>query len=229
MKYYLVDNPLTVEPGDCMARVETVSTITREKLIELCCDQNAGFNHSMVTGLFDRLEKVVVKAAADGKTIVTPLGSISASISGVFDNAADSFDPDRHELKFNIRTGHLFSKVAEDIKPVKVNPRQSGINIVSFFDHASGTTNDVLTPGSIGELQGNLLKYDDSDEQQGIFFIDTQQIATKCSVVAHNAGTKLMFAIPSDLTAGIYEVEVRTGLRTKAIVQGRLPAKLTVS
>src|SRR5699024_6524436 len=93
-----------------------------------------------------------------GGSINTNLMNVSASISGVFDNKLSRFDRSRHYVRFNINPGDRISGALAEIRVQKVDADKPKPAPELFKDLVSGTTNDTLTPGGIGEITGNLLK-----------------------------------------------------------------------
>lgn len=115
------------------------------------------------------------------------------------------------------------------IKTEKTDPVNKLPYIEQYFDVASQTSGDVLTPGGIGQLQGSRLSFDTSDAEQGVFFVTMAGAGTKVSVIALNKPSKLIFMVPA-LAAGEYEVKLRVRYRgSKALREAILLKVLTVT
>ncbi|MBP3365571.1 MAG: DUF4469 domain-containing protein [Treponema sp.] len=70
---------------------------------------------------------------------------------------------------------------------------------------------NLLTAGGILRLTGSRLKFDASDEAQGVFLIPADGgDAVRCAVVAENKPARLMVMVPADIKPGAYYAEVRT-------------------
>jgi hypothetical protein len=101
--------------------------------------------------------------------------------------------------------------------------------LLSFKDIASGTINETITSGGVGEIHGSMLKLGENDPAQGIFFIAQDGTETKAPTLVRNKPANLIFMIPNGLAAGNYGVEVRALLHgTTEIRKGRLENNLTV-
>jgi hypothetical protein len=230
MEYSLNKNYLTLTPDDCVARPSTIGVMSREDLIREISQEGTGITSYETESLFKRLETVIIDCLKKGYAINTPLINIIPSVTGVFANYEDSFDKNRHHLHFKMKSGVLLKHAAEEIKMHKVDRKKVIIDIFSFTDHLNVETSDQLQPGSVGQLNGKLLKLDATDENQGIFLIADDSTEYRVSVYVTNTNGKQIFQIPGDLIAGNYQLELRALINNGKVLQtGRLNKTLVVS
>jgi hypothetical protein len=91
-----------------------------------------------------------------------------------------------------------------------------------FTDLKSKLVNESFTPGQIASIQGSMLKFDEADPNQGIFFIGDNGVATKVNQVVKNKPSELLFFSPEGLS-GSCQIEVRTIIKgSKSIKAGRM-------
>ncbi len=62
-----------------------------------------------------------------------------------------------------------------------------------FTDLNTDTVNATFTPGQIASIKGSLLKFNEEDMQQGIFFISADNAETRVSRVVKNKPSELPF------------------------------------
>ncbi len=106
-----------------------------------------------------------------GMSINTPTACYRPGIEGTFTGLGDSFDPTRHQLAINIRAGALLkSAVRTSAEMVKELADPVCPVLVQCEDLASGTANQVVTPGEAIFLTGKRLRFDKADLEQGAFF-----------------------------------------------------------
>lgn len=79
----------------------------------------------------------------------------------------------------------------------------------------------------MGQLTGYRLKFDASDPNLGIFFINGS--TTRVSIVGKNGPSELMFLVPASLTPGDYSLEIRSSMGNGTVRTGVLAETLTVS
>jgi hypothetical protein len=144
-----------------------------------------------------------------GNIVETPLGRFSLSICGPFESLDDSFDHNRHYVKVNCRKGDAIKIDPTKLSFEKVKQTQVKPFIDHVLDYSTMEENATITPGGAAEINGELLKMDTEDPEQGLYFIQNGT-TTKVDVLIRNLPSDLMFNIPSSRTAGEYQLEIRT-------------------
>ncbi|MGB4872224.1 MAG: DUF4469 domain-containing protein [Candidatus Promineifilaceae bacterium] len=96
--------------------------------------------------------------------------------------------------------------------------------ILTFQDPANG--NGSTTPGSGGKIKGHRLKFDDTDTQQGVFFVAEDGTTVRVNQILSNKPGEVIFIVPT-LTAGSYQLEVRV-LFGKQLRRGLLEKAVTI-
>ncbi|MBN2598677.1 MAG: DUF4469 domain-containing protein [Marinifilaceae bacterium] len=171
----------------------------------------------------EHLQLLRVGNAASGNNVNTELFKVYPSISGVFVNESDGFDKKRHAIRLNLNAGSRLAQAVNSIELRKVEISVAQPVIQQFADLKTKAINETFSPGQIASLKGSLLKFDEADENQGIFFIAGDGTATKAGNVVKNKPSELLFFVPDTLNTGSFQVEVRVALKdSKNIKVGRL-------
>jgi hypothetical protein len=160
---------------------------------------------------------VVTDEVADGNSVNLPLVNIRSGISGVFTSITDSYDASRHIKKANLSAGTELIRKMNEARVEKINVATAAPALVAFTDVNSQTTNSILTPGGIGQIVGEELKFNPANAAEGIFFNATDGTATPATIIASRTEGKIVFSVPT-LPAGSYTLEVRKGYGTTNIV-----------
>lgn len=231
IKYYLQPNPITPDPNDQSARVisnqvHDVDSITREML-----RRGSTITEADVRAVLKVFFEVVTDEVAEGNNVNLPLVNIKPGISGVFSDATDSFDASRHIKKATVSSGILLTQKLNFANVEKVTQPQAAPALIQFTNVNTQTVNSILTPGGIGQIIGEELKYNPANVTEGIYFIASDGTATKVEIIASRTEGKLVFSIPSTLVAGNYTLEVRKGYGSTNIVvrSGSLQEALQVN
>ena len=119
------------------------------------------------------------------------------------------------------------------MKTQKVEAASTDPIVTEVKDIVSGSVNENLTAGGILQAVGARLKFDNTDEAQGIFLVPETGNAVRCGIVAENKPARVMAMIPADITAGTYYLEIRSKLltaskTTKTLKSGRFGKPLTI-
>ena len=228
LRYGLVPNHLTDDPNDCMAVTTDNDTINIEQIVERAIGKGSTVTKAEALSVIEEFEYSVVDAIKEGNNVITELFKIYPSVSGVFTDDEDGFDPARHSVKLNLNAGSRLKSIVSDIELKKVDITSPRPVIQRFTDLKNNVINESFSPGQIISIKGSHLKFDEEDAQQGIFFIAADNSETKVTNVVKNKPSELMFFVPEALTDGTFQVEVRTIFQnTKRLRSGRLLTDLT--
>lgn len=229
IKFYLQPNAITPDPNDQIARVSTPATLTEDDIIKECLRRGTTLTEPDLRATLNLLFTVMTDVVADGNSIVTRLANIRPGISGVFTSATDTFDSSRHSKRATLSAGTM---LYDKMQAAKVEKIASGIpapDLQEFLNVKSGTTNDMLTPGSIGQLVGSELKFNPENAEEGIYLTHEAGTETKVTELAIRTEGKLLFTIPAGLATGGYQIEVRKGYgKTASIRTGVLHKQLQI-
>ncbi len=233
LQYYLVPNLLTADPNDHMAITLPGKSFSIEDVYDQMTHEGSTVTKAEALANFEEIVRGIVRLVKDGNSIVTPLINISPRVSGVFTDSEDSFDSARHQVRLRINMGMRLKEAQENIRVEKVAPRERLPVPLHFTDNTTEQVDEVVTPGGGARLRGSLLKFDEADPSQGVFFINTSsntetRVTTK---MLKNKPAELIFVIPSsaNLSAGTYRLEVRSVINNSpGIRKGILADELTV-
>ena len=217
IKYYLQPNPITPDPNDQSARVVSnkvhdIDSITKEML-----KRGSTITEADIRAVLNVFFSVVSDEVADGNSVNLPLVNIRSGISGVFTSITDSYDASRHIKKANLSAGIDLIRKMNEARVEKINVATAAPELIAFTDVNSQTNNSILTPGGIGQIVGEELKFNPANAAEGIFFIATDGTVTPATIIASRTEGKIVFSIPT-LIAGSYTLEVRKGYGTTNIV-----------
>ena len=177
--------------------------------------------------------KAIESLILDGKRVeLGGLVILYPKIKGVFSNVNDTYTPARHQIDAGATAGiRLKNRLKSDARLEKVETVKPKPSLVQFKDWGSNEVNGMLTINNIGSITGHRLKYNAENDDEGIFFIKTDDnTETKVTVVQKNKPGELVFLIPGSLTAGTYNLEVRVRISNGTeIRQSMLDDVLTVS
>ncbi len=231
IKYYLQPNPITPDPNDQSARVISNQVHDLNSIIFEILRRGSTVTEADANAVLKLFFEVVSDEVAEGNSVNLPLVNIRPGISGVFSNLTDSFDGSRHIKKANVTAGVLLNEKLAAAKVEKVVQATAAPALIQFLDVNTQNTNSILTPGGIGQIIGEELKFNPDAAAEGIYFVAADGRATKVDVLASRTEGKLVFSIPATLAAGSYILEVKKGYGTTNLVtrSGSLQDALQVS
>lgn len=218
IKYYLQPNPVTPDPNDQSARVLSNKVHDLDSIIREMLKRGSTVTEADVKAVVTVLFEVVTDEVADGNTVNLPLVNIRPAVNGVFSNVSDSFDPSRHIKRATVSQGPALIRKMAAAKVEKVSKPTPTPVLIEFTDINSGNSNSIVTPGGIGQIVGEELKFNPGNADEGIYLIADDNTPTKVAVIASRTEGRLMFSIPPELASGSYRLEVRRAYGTANIV-----------
>ena len=228
LKYVLVDNKLTPDPDDCMARTQDVRIVPYEEIISRMTGRGLTLTDTEVKSVFNEFEHLLIELLEEGCAINTPFLKISPSIVGVFRNADDSFDPARHAVRLNASLG---SNIAIDQRKLKLQKEKLSAvqpEIVSVKDYQTLQLNEAIKRGGTVEITGSDLKIYPEDLEQGVF-IGNQGSEVRVTVYMMNKPSLLIFQVPQDVPGGEVYIKVKNKLmKGNTLRAGTFNSTLTV-
>jgi len=230
LKYALVENVLAPTPSGYVALVSGQETIGLDAVIGYMISEGTGLTRPQAYAYFEKLVQSIEFFLGLGFRVVTPLVRIKPSIGGVFTGPDDNFDPSRHQINIRSSSGLRLLDYATKIKPEKVEIAPQEPVVRSFTDGVNKTMNTTAVSDSFGTILGKRLKFDESDNRLGIFFIQADDATNEIPMPGYLEvmPSKLHFRIPV-LPAGSYKIVVRTLSRDGLnVLQGELKHRIRV-
>lgn len=237
IKYALFENNLTTDPNDHAAQVQISATIGPDEIADIMAQQGSTTTKADILAVLEDAEQAVVTALKQGNRVhLGGLGDFFPRVVGVFISAADTFDPARHRVDVAVNPGvRVRSEVKAQATVEKVDAVPPEPTLLEYVDLGSGTTNQTITPGNIGTINGSRLQYNTAQADEGIFYLPTgggAAINVPDANVQKNKPGQLVYLTPPaglGFPPGTYFLEVRA--RVDGGVQlrtGRLDDTLTV-
>jgi hypothetical protein len=228
LNYALVNNPLTADPDDLVARVQKVETVEFPEILKMITRRGLTVTDTEAEAVINELTYTVNELLAMGKSVNTPLVNYRLSIKGSFTAADDLFNSEKHSVKINCTKGKDIRLDYDVLKVEKVRLEKALSIIDLFVDFATMLENDRITPGATAEIRGDALKLDPADTDQGLFLIASDSSETRVGVYLHVKPSGIIFNVPV-VPAGVYELEIRRKTKSATILhRAKFSEKLTV-
>ena len=230
ISYALFENHLTSDPDDYLAQVKTNGTADLEQIAQRMIDQGSTTTKADILAVLEDTIKACESYLLDGFRVdFGGMCKLTGSVSGVFNGITDSFDPSRHRIDVNASVGKRIRKtVRQDATVEKVETVLPSPSPLEYVDLASGETNNSITAGTIGTLNGHRLKFNPAQADEGLFLIDAVAAEHKITAIQKNKPAQLVFSVGGAALGDCHlEVRARLGDDTSELRTGRLDATLT--
>lgn len=230
INFCLYDNPMTPDPNDRRAMIVETTMRTRLEVINQITGPGSILKPTECEAVLTAFFKQLGTNLEQGDGYQDEFMSLQPNMQGVFVDDNDTYSPSRHKLYPNMMPGQPLKDAISKAKVKKVSAKENMPTIKEFMDLKSRTTNETATRGGMVKLVGDLLKLNEVNEDEGVFFIKAgDETETKAAFVHENLPKTLMIEVPETLTAGEYYIEVRNRrYQGKSLRNGRLKPKVNV-
>lgn len=207
LNYKIILNPLVASGDSYRAMVVDPVMI---KLIQ--------FNQEVATALDITLEEVehinsvMCEVASshlqNGHGVETGMCNFEPTIKGALKESETHITPPKQHVDY---IQHLGGNISVDLYSIlthKVEANEKAPIINSVEDGVSETTNDKLTPNGTVIFKGKYLRYDESAEDEGVFFQQGDSI-TRSSKTYMNTNSEVQVRVPDLAPGEHYRVELR--------------------
>ena len=214
LEYYLIPNHLNPDSGTYMAKCRTKGTFTLEDIFDIMTEEGSAINRAEALANFEMLARVTAGLLRQGYAVKTPLANFRPGIGGNYNSEDDAFDPVRHTKKIITSPGARLRRDAGDFPIQKIIPEDHLPEPIYYYDSDSGTKNQLITPGKGARITGAELAFDEEDNSQGVFFVNTENhsVIRIEEEMLRNKPKELIFLNP-ELPEGTYRLEVRSILK----------------
>ena len=231
LDYYVAQNRITTRTDDYMAVSVNRKSFSIDDVYDHMTRQGSTLTKAEALAAFEEVMQSMITIVQQGNSVVTPLVNILPCIKGNFKGEDDRFDPGRHEVRIRMNPGLRMQATAPNIETRKVAGRERQPGPLHFIDNESGNRDGEITAGGGARITGSLLKFDEADAGQGIFFVneDDDTETRVDTTMLKNKPSELIFTNPG-LAAGTYRLEVRSIIeRTSDVRTGVLSKRLSVA
>lgn len=231
INYVLHPNLMTPDPDDCKATVVNRTTFNLDDVVKQLTSEGSILKQTECYAVIDAFLRKLGLNLAEGISFRSDYFSLGIEMSGVFINDKDKFDANRHMVYPNLKPGKPWKDSLANIQFEKVTADENKPRPENIIDLKSKTIDQILSPGGMAEVQGTLLKIDETTTDEGIYIISENGGGeTRVNYLYNNYPKSLQFEIPEGLSAGTYKIEVRNRAHSgKSLRIGRLEQSLNVA
>ena len=212
---YLRPNTLTKDNDrDCIADVYSHSPTQRnEDIADLITKERSEFRKETILNILNMRDKAVLDFIRDGLSVMDGVSQISPRVSGVWETENSSYDEKIHKRTVDMVATADLRNALDEITVKVLGAKESSARITEITDTATGLKDGTLTIGDDIIIEGDKLKVDEKDAEQGVFFKATDGTEYKTTRrLSVNLPSQIIARVPKEVPAGAVTVIVRTKL-----------------
>jgi hypothetical protein len=207
--YYLIDNVLSHDENDKIAKVRSKKTKGIDDIAERIVQERTEYRKETIVNILKMVNDVKLNFLAQGEMINDGLVIYEPTITGNFDDSAE-FDGSRHNCVINVHAGSDIHAMLRQVKGVYsgLTVENGGAEITGISDNTTGSTDGKVTPGKIVTITGKKIRIvpeEDETVESCITYTHqgTHQVIPQADPPVINDPSKIVLQLPP-LDAGLY-------------------------
>ena len=215
-KWDVLLRPNTLTPDnqlDCIAEVRNPHTTRlNEDIADKIVKERSEFRKDTILNILNLRDQAVKEFIEDGDSFRDGLIQLSPRVSGVWENETSPFDPQVHRRTLDMTMTASLRGALEEVGVNIVGKKDATSKISSVTNSVTGLKDNSAPIGDDIIIEGDKIKIqDESDEAQGVFFVDSTGAEHRVSrKLTDNKPSRLTARVPSDIAEGELQLVIRT-------------------
>jgi hypothetical protein len=218
----LYDNLLTDNPNDFVARVASERSLNIDDICKSAVSRGgADISAQAMAHSTELFLKEMAYLINDGYSINTGYFTAGMQIKGVFNNKAEAFNAEKHQLLVQFGMGETVRKSLADVQVDILGVAETGIEILEVTDVKTGLVNSKITPSRNLRIKGSKLKIAGTNATVGVYFINkttAKSIKVDATDIVTNNPSELVIVTPA-LPAGTYKLQITTQFTNSVLLK----------
>ena len=210
---YLRPNTLTKDNDrDCIADVYSHSPTQRnEDIAALITKERSEFRKETILNILNMRDKAVLDFIRDGLSVMDGVSQISPRVSGVWETENAPYDEKIHHRTVDMVATADLRNALDEITVKVLGAKETTAKITAVTDTATGLTDGTITIGDDILIEGEKLKVDEKDTEQGVFFLTSDGGEHKTERrLSVNKPSQIIARVPKNIPEGKVQIVVRT-------------------
>ena len=213
--YYLIDNTITKEEGDKIAKVKTKKTKTIDDIADRIVSERTEYRKDTIVSILKMVNEVKLEFFAQGEMVNDGIVIFEPAITGTFVETTN-FNDEKNSCVINTRVTNDVLRLIAQVKGTYngLTVENGGASIDGIIDSTTGATTGEVTPGKVITLNGKKIRVvpeEGETVESCITYTDvvTQLVITQNDPPVINDPSKLVMQLP-ELNEGAYTLTVKT-------------------
>ena len=230
--YYLIENTVTTEEGDYIAKVKTKKTKTVEDIADLIVKERTEYRRDTIVNILQMANKAKTELITGGNSVNDGLAIYEPGITGNFyENTA--FDEARNACVVNTRITAELYKLLPLVKGAYngLTLDNGGASIDGVVDATTGATDGTVTSGKVITIRGSKIRLvpEEGETLESCIVYTragTSQTVAQTEPPVINDPSKIVLQLPVFSPVGSYTLTIKT-LYSNSAVKLKEPRYIT--
>ena len=213
--FYLIENTVTADPTDKIAKVRSRKTKSVEDIAERIVQERTEYRKDTIVNIINMANKVKLDFCAQGERVNDGLILFEPTITGNFYEDT-TFVEGKHNCVLNTRVTNDVHKMLAQVKGsyYGLTLENGGASIDGIMDSATGILNGIVTPGKTITITGNKIRIiprEGEKVESCITYtnLETKDVIWQEDALVINDPSKIVLQLPI-LKSGAYSLTIKT-------------------
>ncbi|MDR1679166.1 MAG: DUF4469 domain-containing protein [Prevotellaceae bacterium] len=213
--FYLIENTVTKEEGDKIAKVKSKKTKSVEDIAEHIVQQRTEYRKDTIVNIIKLVNSAKLEFLLQGEKVNDGISIFEPAITGNFYDDTNFVDGE-HSCIINSRVTNDVHAMLAQVKGTYngLSLENGGASIDGISDSGTGATNGEVTPGKTITITGNKIRVvaeEGETTESCITYTntETQQVITQEDPLVINDPSRIVLQLPG-LTKGSYLLTIKT-------------------
>ena len=210
---YLRPHTLTKDDDrSCIAEVRPRGRAKRnDDIADIITKERTEFRRETIINILNLRDEAVKNFIQDGMSFIDGIVQIAPRVTGVWKTENSPYNAAVHKRTVDLIPTHDFKALLDGITVKVLGLKDDSFRITSVIDTATGLSDGTIMIGDDLLIEGEKIKVDESDPDQGVFFKGADGTEHKTSRrLSVNKPGQLIARVPSSLPEGKVTIVIRT-------------------
>ncbi|MDR0795603.1 MAG: DUF4469 domain-containing protein [Tannerella sp.] len=213
--FYLIENTVTQDPTDRIAKVKSKKTKGINDLADRIVQKRTEYRKDTLINIYRMMNEAKLEFLAEGEKVNDEITLLEPSITGNFYEDTNYVDS-RHNCVINSRVTNTVHAMLRQVKGTYngLSLEYGGASIDGVTDSTTGAVNGEITPGKTVTITGKKIRVIPEEGETVESCITwtnagTQHITEQQDAPAVNDPSRIILQLP-DLSTGFYSLTIKT-------------------
>ena len=213
--FYLIENTVTPDPTDRIAKVKSKKTKGIDDLAERVVKKRTEYRKDTLINIYRMMNEARLEFLSEGEKVNDEITLLEPAITGNFYEDTN-FTDSRHSCVINSRVTNTVQAMLRQVKGTYngLSLENGGASIDGVTDSATGSVNGEITPGKTVTVTGKKIRVvpEEGETVESCITwtnLNTQQVIEQEDALVVNDPSKLILQLPL-LPAGVYSLTIKT-------------------
>lgn len=229
IRYFAMPNKLNTPNAPAfLPRVVQAGSVGQEQVLDFITQEGTTITRAEGLAVFNGVAKALAHFLSLGYSVKLPFADFRPTVQGRIDSQEAALSSTALQASIRVSVGPAIRKTLNDVPLLAVDQKAQALKIFKF-QNMRDQAETSLQSGDLCVIKGQRLAFDPSIPEDGVFFVSsTDSTEVRAPDYSQTGNRSTTFKAPP-LSAGTWNLIVRSGMTNGKRLSGSLAGSLQVS